>query len=122
MKFFPQFPRTRSKPSETLQLPFNSSLPEAEQLKALRSHSGWKAMVALLERVAQADYNLLAQGLEYEAYHQAVGAYQRSRAMVDLVDNIIEKAERIHEHGRESGSAGRDHERSILFGSPDWGK
>jgi len=75
---------------------------------------------ALLERVAQAEYDQLGTGLPYEEYLAQVGAYQASRRAVDLVDTIIEKAERMKEDVRHDTEYRRDHARSIFFGSPEW--
>jgi hypothetical protein len=120
MKWFPHFLKTRSRPSETHSLPFNSSLQEAGHLKALRAAAGWAHYQALLERVAQAEYERLATALPYEEYLAQCGAYQAARRAVDLVDTIIEKAERIETDGRHESESGRDHARSIFFGSPQW--
>jgi hypothetical protein len=120
MKWFPHFLRTRSRPSETHSLPFNSSLPEAAHLKALRAAPGWAHYQELLERVAQAEYDRLGTGLPYEEYLAQCGAYQAARRAVDLVDTIIEKAERIQSNGRHESEHGRDHKRSISFASPEW--
>lgn len=120
MKWFPTFPKIRSKPSETPSLPFNSSHQEVAHLKALREQPGWVHYQALLERVAQAEYDRLGMALPYEEYLAQVGAYQACRRAVDLVDTLIEKAETVHGHKRESDEHRRDHARSIFYGSPSW--
>jgi hypothetical protein len=74
----------------------------------------------LLERVAQAEYDKLGTGLPYEEYLAQCGAYQACRRMVDLVDLLIEKAANTHNQRRENDEHGRDHARSIFYGSPDW--
>lgn len=118
--WFPRFPRTRFKPSETPALPFNSSPQEVGRLKLLRGHPQWEALAALLERVAQAEYDRLAQALPYEEYLTQCGAYQSARRTVDLVDTLIEKADAIHARERDDTQYGRDHRRSIFFGSHLW--
>lgn len=120
MKWFPRFPRIRSKASPTPSLPFNSSLQEVAALKALRDHSAWRHHQALLERVAQHEYDRLAQQLPYEEYLAQCGAYQAARKAVDLVDTLIEKADAIHDSTRQSDDTKRAHTRSIFFGSPFW--
>jgi hypothetical protein len=120
MKWFPRFPKIRSKPSETPSLPFNSSLQEVGHLKALRAQPGWVHLQTLLERVAQAEYDRLAMALPYEEYLAQCGAYQASRRAVDLVDTLIEKAELAHGHKRDTDDHRRDHAKSIFFGSPNW--
>ena len=120
MKWFPRFPRIRSKPSETLWLPFNSSLQEVGHLKALRDHPQWPHLVALLERVAQAEYDRLGANLPYEEYQFQCGAYQACRRAIDLVDILIEKAERTDDSRRVADESRRNHERSIFFGTPNW--
>jgi len=122
MKWFPLFPRIRSKPSETPALPFSSSLQEVAHLKALRASPEWPHLQALLERVAQAEYDRLGTGLPYEEYLAQCGAYQAARRAVDLIDTLIEKADA--NHGRQSDAIlhEREHKRSIFFGSPHWGQ
>jgi hypothetical protein len=75
---------------------------------------------ALLERVAQSEYDRLGMGLPYEEYLAQCGAYQAARRAVDLVDTIIEKAERVQDNGRHESESRRDHAKSIFFGSPEW--
>ena len=121
MKWFPRFPRIRSKPSATPALPFNSSLQEVGHLKALREQPGWVHLQALLERVAQAEYDRLGTGLAYEEYLAQCGAYQACRRMVDLVDDLIETAKRTQTQRTDEYEHRRDHAKSIFYGTPDWG-
>lgn len=119
-KWFPRFRRTPSKGSPTPPLPFNSSLQEAEGLAQLRAHPRWKDLQALLERVAQQEYDRLGDGLGYEEYLAQVGAYQASRRAIDLVDLILEKAETNHDRTADAERAHRDHTRRITYGTPFW--
>lgn len=120
MSWFPRFPRIRSKPSPTLSLPFNSSLQEVERLRELKAHPAWKHLQHLWERVAQAEYDRLGQGLEYDQYLAAMGAYQAARRTVDLVDTLIEKADAHHARERTTDTSARDHSTAIFYGSHLW--
>ena len=96
MKWFPRFPKIRSKPSQTHSLPYNCSPEEVERLAVLRQHPAWRHLQNLLERVAQAEYDQLAMGsgddAGYDHYLLALGRYQAASRMVDLVDTLIKKA------------------------------
>jgi hypothetical protein len=73
-----------------------------------------------LERVAQSEYDQLAGGLEYEAYHAQVGKYQACRGIVDLVDTLIAKADAHDARHRATDEHERDHRAAITFGSPHY--
>ena len=120
MKWFPRFPRIRSKPSKTPELPYSSSLEQVEALKALRKHPAWKHLQALLERVAQSEYDRLAGGLAYEDYHAQVGKYHACRGIVELVDTLIEKADAHDARHRTSDEHERAHRTSITVNSPHY--
>jgi hypothetical protein len=89
-------------------------------LQALRAHPAWHRLVGLLERVAQAEYDRLGQGLSHDEYLAQVGAYQASRRAVDLVDNLLEKAKDDDDSAKRATESKRDHTRAITFGSPHW--
>jgi hypothetical protein len=59
-------------------------------------------------------------GLPYEEYLAQCGAYQASRRAIDLVDTLIEKAEKTDDVRRDAEFQRRDHAKSIFFGSPQW--
>src|SRR4051812_23646223 len=118
MKWFPRFPRTRSRQSPTPLLPFSSSVEQVAGLKALREHPQWKHLQGLLERVAQAEYDRIANGLAYDDYLAAMGAYQACRRAVDLVDQLIEKADQHNARQRDTAEHGQQHRDSIFFASP----
>lgn len=120
MSWFPQFPRIRSRRSETPVLPFNSSLQEVAHLKALKEGPHWAHLQALLERVAQHEYDQLGANLGYEQYLAQCGAYQACRRMVDLVDTLIEKADATDARTRDSDDHAREHRKSIFFGTHLW--
>lgn len=118
MSWFPQFPRIRSKPSQTPSLPYNSYPQEAEGLRVLREHPRWKDLQRLLERVAQSEYDRLASGLPYEDYLAQVGAYQAAARAVDMVDTILSKVKDNDERERNTSDAKRDHRNAISYASP----
>lgn len=119
-KWFPRFPKIRSKRSETPLLPYSSSLQEVERLRALRDQPAWKHLQALWERVAQAEYDKLGAGLAYEDYLAVVGAYQAAKRTLELVDTLIAKADEYNARHRTTDDAERDHRQSIFVSGPFW--
>lgn len=116
-KWWPRFLKTRSR-DRTPSLPHNSSLPEVEGLRKLRTHPAWEHLQALLERVAQQEYDQLAQGLPHDQYLAQVGAYQCARRYVDLVDTLIEKADEYYGRTRDTTEHDRAHRGAIFYASP----
>lgn len=123
MKWFPKFRKIHSGRA-TPSLLWASSLPEqealAEHLRALKAHPAWRHYQALLERVAQQEYDQLGQGLGYEQYLAQCGAYQACRRSVDLVDTLIAKVDDLNGRRTDESNHKRDHRDAIFFGSPIW--
>jgi len=101
-------------------LPFQCSVEEVEHLKALRGHPAWKHYSALLERVAQAEYERLAGGLPFEQYQFQCGAFAASRRNFDLVDALITKLEEYAKRSERDADAARDNRDALFYGTDLW--
>jgi hypothetical protein len=88
----------------------------------LRTHPAWEAYQGLLERVAQAEYDRLSQGLPHDQYLTQCGKYQACRSMVDLVDILLTHLKDDNERQRLTREHARDHHAAITYGTPNWGQ
>lgn len=126
MNWSPKFPKILGKWSHrpvapsVPNLPFHSSPEEVEHLKSLRDNPNWRHYQALLERVAQAEYDQLATPLGQDRYHFQVGAYQASRRHVDLVDALITKWEEHCARSERDRDTGHDNRSAIFYGTALW--